>query len=73
MAELLGKSDSDKIITILRKGISTKETPSEISGRGLGIKAIINAIDTAKGKIEIQTSVSHGAQFKISLPEITEK
>jgi HPt (histidine-containing phosphotransfer) domain-containing protein len=61
-------SVEQKIVFILSKGVTTKEEVTEISGRGVGVAALINALGAIGGLIEVQTAARQGCVFKISIP-----
>tara|TARA_R110000868_G_scaffold80095_7_gene227829 strand:- start:2861 stop:5089 length:2229 start_codon:yes stop_codon:yes gene_type:complete len=83
-AELLGKkaaekglwseeqlskaSHADKINLIFASSFSTKEEVSELSGRGVGMDAVKDLIESLGGHIEVETSLGRGTNFKISIP-----
>jgi len=48
---------------------STRETVSEISGRGVGLDAVKNLIENAGGKISVESVQNSGTTFKIFLPK----
>jgi len=53
---------------LFMEGFSTKDIPTDISGRGVGLNAVKNAVDSLKGSIEIQTKKDHGTTFTIIIP-----
>lgn len=50
-------------------GFSTKQTVSEISGRGVGLDVVKTLAEKAGGKIKIKTSVGEGTSFIVTLPK----
>ncbi|TVR39361.1 MAG: chemotaxis protein CheA, partial [Planctomycetota bacterium] len=54
---------------ILAAGVSTAETVSDISGRGVGMDVVKRAIQQAGGKITIDTTAGKGSLFRIALPK----
>ena len=53
---------------IFRPGFSTKEEVSDISGRGVGLDVVNSVISDLKGVIEIESEITKGTEFSISLP-----
>jgi len=54
---------------VLQSGFSTAEQITDVSGRGVGMDAVVNAIRvTLDGDIEIQSEVGKGSSFTISIP-----
>lgn len=47
---------------------STRETVSEISGRGVGLDAVKNLIENAGGRISVKSLLNSGTTFEIFLP-----
>lgn len=54
---------------IFLPGFSTASKLTEISGRGIGLDAVKNAVEKAGGKINIKKSSDKGTTFEIFLPE----
>ena len=54
---------------IFHPGFSTKETISEISGRGVGLDVVKAAVEELKGSISIETELGSGTTFLIRLPQ----
>lgn len=59
---------SDVLNTIYEPGFSTRETVSEVSGRGIGMDVVREAIENLKGVIELETAPGKGTRFVIRLP-----
>ncbi|NDV17983.1 chemotaxis protein CheA [Pseudodesulfovibrio sp. JC047] len=54
---------------ILKSGFSTAETITDVSGRGVGMDAVVNAIQvTLDGDVTIESDFGHGSAFTISIP-----
>ncbi|PKM80863.1 MAG: chemotaxis protein CheA [Firmicutes bacterium HGW-Firmicutes-14] len=61
--------DHDSIIRlIMQPGLSTAEKVTDISGRGVGLDAVKNKIETLSGSISINSTPGEGTKFKIQLP-----
>ncbi|MBI9078612.1 MAG: chemotaxis protein CheW [Pseudodesulfovibrio sp.] len=70
LAEPDKKYETSEILQfVLQSGFSTAEQITDVSGRGVGMDAVVNAIRvTLDGDIEIQSEVSKGSAFTISIP-----
>jgi len=64
--EALNDHQIDQLI--LRPGLSTATTITDISGRGVGMDVVKRAIDALRGKIEIQSRLGRGCTFLLKLP-----
>ena len=53
---------------ILLPGFSTREVVTDISGRGVGMDVVKQAVDELGGTIEIESKVGAGTEFRITLP-----
>jgi two-component system chemotaxis sensor kinase CheA len=54
---------------VLQSGFSTAEKITDVSGRGVGMDAVVNAIrNTLDGDIAIESTLGQGAAFTISIP-----
>jgi len=53
---------------IMQAGFSTADQISDISGRGVGLDVVRNAIENLNGKVEIHSKLSSGSTFTILLP-----
>ncbi|MCX7991100.1 MAG: chemotaxis protein CheA [Proteobacteria bacterium] len=49
-------------------GFSTKETASELSGRGVGLDVVKSNISRLRGTVEIKTQKNRGTSFILTLP-----
>lgn len=71
---LLTRQDADKLSReeilqlIFRDGLSTAETITDVSGRGVGMKAVKDAIQSVGGDIQIKSTVGVGTQFIMRIP-----
>lgn len=54
---------------IFAHGFSTAETISEISGRGVGLDVVRDAVEKAGGKIRVASQSNQGTIFEINLPK----
>jgi chemotaxis protein histidine kinase CheA/CheY-like chemotaxis protein len=53
---------------IFRAGFSTAEQISDVSGRGVGMDVVREAISRLKGDVRISSEVGHGTTLELSLP-----
>ncbi|PWJ39397.1 chemotaxis protein CheA [Sediminitomix flava] len=61
-------SDDEIVKYIFEPGFSSRDTVSEISGRGVGMDVVKRAIDSIGGKITFETEVGKGTTFSMWLP-----
>ena len=61
-------SDEEAIKLLFLPGISTKESISEVSGRGVGMDVVNNTIAKAGGSVNIQSKPAQGTLVEIKLP-----
>jgi two-component system chemotaxis sensor kinase CheA len=61
-------SAQDLIHLLLRGGISTSETVSEIAGRGVGLDIMREAIHRLGGTVEVTTETGLGTAFALTVP-----
>jgi two-component system chemotaxis sensor kinase CheA len=64
--ESLKKEDILKLI--FRPGFSTADQVSDISGRGVGLDVVHEAITTLKGDIEVESNEGEGTTFRLRVP-----
>jgi len=63
-------NDFNAIDVIFFPGFTTKESVSDISGRGVGMDIVKKNIEAINGKIYVTTKVGKGTQFEIVLPQL---
>jgi len=61
-------SDTQIYSLIMQAGFSTADQVSDISGRGVGLDVVRNAIEKLNGKVEIHSNLGLGTTFTIILP-----
>jgi two-component system, chemotaxis family, sensor kinase CheA len=61
-------TDYEAMRLIFAPGFSTKEIVSEISGRGVGMNVVSEAVTALKGAIDIQSEVNVGTKFVLKVP-----
>jgi|GEM_PF-2201778 len=60
---------SELVSFIFRDGFSTSTTVNEISGRGVGLPAVREAVQKMGGRIRVQTALDRGTVFTIAVPD----
>src|SRR5690554_824747 len=69
-SEALLLDDSEKVNLIFKSGSSTSTRKiTDISGRGIGMNAVITKINTLGGKITVNTEPGKGTSFMILIPD----
>ena len=63
-----GLDDKSLQRLIFHPGFSTKESVSELSGRGVGMDVVNECIKNLRGRIEIDSTVGRGTSLAIYLP-----
>jgi two-component system chemotaxis sensor kinase CheA len=53
---------------IFANGFSTKESVSEVSGRGVGMNVVLDSVSRLNGDIEIESEVGKGTLFRLKMP-----
>lgn len=66
--KVAGMSDKDKMALVFLPGLSTAETVTEVSGRGVGMDVVKTNLDRLGGKVEIDSEPNKGTVFRIKLP-----
>ena len=61
-------TDEDLFRFISRAGFSTAEQVTDVSGRGVGIDVVINAMRALGGSMEVRTEEGRGTTFTLRLP-----
>lgn len=61
-------SDQEAINLIFAAGFSTAEQITDLSGRGVGMDVVRNAIARVNGTIDLRSRVGAGTQLRLSLP-----
>ena len=70
-ADLSSYTEKDIINIIFDPFFSTRDEVSALSGRGVGMSAIKEAVDKLGGKIDIETRVGKGSSFTFFIPLTT--
>jgi two-component system, chemotaxis family, sensor kinase CheA len=61
-------SDSEVLHLIFTPGLSTADQVTEISGRGVGLDVVQNALVGLKGAIELESEPGKGTKFRMLVP-----
>ena len=61
-------SESEVLEFLLLPGFTTKQTVTEISGRGVGLDAVQAIVREVRGEIRIWTDLGRGTTFQMRLP-----
>lgn len=56
---------------IFHPGFSTRDTASQVSGRGVGMDVVATTIDRMQGRIDIDSRPGQGTTFRIRIPLTT--
>ncbi|MFZ5570299.1 MAG: chemotaxis protein CheA [Thermodesulfobacteriota bacterium] len=62
-------STDDIISLIFKSGVSTAAAVTDVSGRGVGLDVVKQAIEQAGGRIDVHNSSASGCEFIITLPK----
>ena len=61
--------DDDQLLRVIAQpGLSTAESVTNISGRGVGIDVVVNRMRSLGGSIELETEAGRGTRFTLRLP-----
>jgi two-component system chemotaxis sensor kinase CheA len=64
-----GKSGAgDLVRMLLRGGISTSTTVTDVSGRGIGLDVVRESIERLGGKVDVETKAGVGTTFALAIP-----
>ena len=61
-------SDQDAINLVFAAGFSTAETVSDLSGRGVGMDVVRNAVERVNGSVTLSSVPGQGTRLHLSLP-----
>ncbi|SFM50501.1 chemotaxis protein CheA [Thermodesulforhabdus norvegica] len=61
--------DEEEIFQLIfQPGFSTKETVTDVSGRGVGMDVVKKCVESLRGKIEVNSTPGKGSHFQLKLP-----
>jgi len=61
-------SDEDVLKVIARPGFSTAERVTTLSGRGVGVDAVVSRVRSIGGSVELRTTLGQGTSITVRLP-----
>ena len=67
-ARLASISDDEAVMLVFAAGFSTAETVSDVSGRGVGMDVVRNAVEKAGGRISMTSVKGKGTTVRLNLP-----
>ena len=62
----------DKLNLIFAAGFSSKDSVTQMSGRGIGMDVVKSEIESLGGSINVHSIIGKGTQFEIELPNINQ-
>jgi chemotaxis protein histidine kinase CheA/ActR/RegA family two-component response regulator len=63
-----GLGDAELLAALLRSGISTRDTATELSGRGLGLGSLAVVADRLRGDATLTSELGQGTSIELRLP-----
>jgi two-component system chemotaxis sensor kinase CheA len=66
-------SHADAIDLLFQDGVSTSETVTETSGRGVGMAAVKAAVVATGGSVRVETELGAGTTFTVRIPTFTHR
>jgi two-component system chemotaxis sensor kinase CheA len=67
-AQAEGLAGPEVFELLFRSGLSTRTEASEVSGRGLGLAIVRQAVERLRGQVVVQRSDAQGTVFRLSVP-----
>jgi two-component system, chemotaxis family, sensor kinase CheA len=61
-------TDEELLRIIARPGFTTAERVTDLSGRGVGVDAVVNRVRSVGGSVELKTAEGQGTSLTIRLP-----
>jgi two-component system chemotaxis sensor kinase CheA len=53
---------------MMRHGVTTRSSPSELAGRGVGLRVVGEAIDRLRGQLDVRSAPGRGTEFVLDVP-----
>jgi two-component system chemotaxis sensor kinase CheA len=53
---------------MFQNGVTTCEEATDVSGRGVGLAAVVSACRAAGGRVEVETHEGKGTRFRFAFP-----
>ena len=66
--EAVRMKEYDALQLVFTPGFSTADEVTEISGRGVGLDIVKDALERLKGSVELKSELSKGATFRLLVP-----
>jgi two-component system chemotaxis sensor kinase CheA len=67
-AEADKMDNNEAVRLVFLPGLSTVDVVTDVSGRGVGMDAVKNKIESLGGMVDVETKINMGSKFKIRLP-----
>lgn len=67
-AQAAALGDREALLLACLPGVSTAETVTDVSGRGVGLDAVKKAVEAVGGTLEIESAPGQGSRFVLRLP-----
>ena len=64
----LSKQDENDLVKVFSMGFTTRDEANHLSGRGLGLDIVRDAVEGMGGRIEVVTAPGAGSTFTVVLP-----
>jgi two-component system chemotaxis sensor kinase CheA len=61
-------TERERVELVFANGLSTAEATTDISGRGVGMSAVKEAVESQGGRIEIHSTPGEGTRFQLYVP-----
>ena len=65
---LAAMSDEEAVNLIFAPGFSTADTVTDISGRGVGMDAVLSAVERLGGRVSVRSRIGEGTTVRFTLP-----
>jgi two-component system chemotaxis sensor kinase CheA len=63
-----GLSDADQLALVFAAGLSTATSVTEVSGRGIGMDVVKQAVERLRGRVHVETTPGAGTRIALRLP-----
>jgi len=67
-SEVAALTDREALLLATLPGVSTAETVTDVSGRGVGLDAVRKTVESMGGALELESSLGQGARVVFRLP-----
>lgn len=67
-SEVAALSDEEARTYIFYSGLSTSETVTALSGRGMGMDIVRDRVEGLRGRVSVQSTVGSGSRITVSVP-----